>query len=407
MKLFLPAVSSALLLLGACDTVRTSRGRIDTDKTAGHIEGQLYFLPRGQIQLKGQFTDKEQTNFQVTVGVSYVADPRHRYYLDVSRNAFYEDDFKLHTNSKGLLETVNIATEDKTGAIISDLASIASGLMKYGAGGGLREMAPAAPPPPKPQPFDYTFNMDEYHTIKRLIHDRGFDLTITEEQAVGAWATQAGFTRPSNTSLNESAPGIVFRPTTVYRVVVTDEPYQNLIQAFDNYQAAATKASAAKMNLTKLEAPAPPAPQPAQPAAPPVGSASEIASAKEELKNALDQEQTLRSTFTRKSTSLVRKGDGRKIITRVQGTAILPSEKELLLLKLGRTPFVKRTNNIGFADGILSKYEGVRPSPVVGFLQIPKSIVTAIVPLPLELKQIHINNINAQRQLDALERTQP
>jgi hypothetical protein len=47
-----------------------------------------------------------------------------------------------------------------------------------------------------------------------------------------------------------------------------------------------------------------------------------------------------------------------------------------------RTPFVTRITNVGFSNGMLVSYEQDLPSPVLGFLQIPQSILAAIVPIP-------------------------
>jgi hypothetical protein len=94
-------------------------------------------------------------------------------------------------------------------------------------------------------------------------------------------------------------------------------------------------------------------------------------------------------------------------IIRATSTVFLPDESKQLLLSVQRSPFIKRTDNLVFSDGILTKLEGTRPSPVVGFLQIPKKILTAIVPLPLEIRQTQVNNIKAQRELDSLLAPKP
>jgi hypothetical protein len=89
---------------------------------------------------------------------------------------------------------------------------------------------------------------------------------------------------------------------------------------------------------------------------------------------------------------------------RVQTTVLLPDENTQLLFAFGRTPFIKRSDNLVFNDGMLTKIDGSRPSPIVGFLEIPKKIVTAIVPLPLELKNTQITNLKAARTLETLRR---
>ena len=51
-------------------------------------------------------------------------------------------------------------------------------------------------------------------------------------------------------------------------------------------------------------------------------------------------------------------------------------------MKYDRLPFVKKVREVGFSDGMLTDFHQKRPSPVLGFLGIPKAIVQAIVPIP-------------------------
>ena len=44
--------------------------------------------------------------------------------------------------------------------------------------------------------------------------------------------------------------------------------------------------------------------------------------------------------------------------------------------------FVKKVKEVGFTDGMLTDYHQHLPSPILGFLGIPKAIVEAIVPIP-------------------------
>jgi hypothetical protein len=44
--------------------------------------------------------------------------------------------------------------------------------------------------------------------------------------------------------------------------------------------------------------------------------------------------------------------------------------------------FVKKVKETGFTDGMLTDFHQKVPSPILGFLGIPKAIVQAIVPIP-------------------------
>ena len=61
---------------------------------------------------------------------------------------------------------------------------------------------------------------------------------------------------------------------------------------------------------------------------------------------------------------------------------IMPDPTRLYSMEYPRMPFVKKVKNIGFTDGMLSDYNQKVPSPILGFLGIPKAIVEAVVPIP-------------------------
>ena len=61
---------------------------------------------------------------------------------------------------------------------------------------------------------------------------------------------------------------------------------------------------------------------------------------------------------------------------------LLPDVNGTYVLDYDRMPFVKKVTEIGFTDGMLTDFHQTLPSPVLGFLGIPKAILNAIVPLP-------------------------
>ena len=63
---------------------------------------------------------------------------------------------------------------------------------------------------------------------------------------------------------------------------------------------------------------------------------------------------------------------------------ILPDPDRLYEIKYNRMAFVKKVKQIGFTDGMLTDFNQKVPSPILGFLGIPKAIVQAIVPIPAE-----------------------
>jgi hypothetical protein len=61
---------------------------------------------------------------------------------------------------------------------------------------------------------------------------------------------------------------------------------------------------------------------------------------------------------------------------------IMPDPTRLYEIKYNRMAFVKKVKDTGFTDGMLTEFHQRVPSPILGFLGIPKAILQAIVPIP-------------------------
>jgi hypothetical protein len=61
---------------------------------------------------------------------------------------------------------------------------------------------------------------------------------------------------------------------------------------------------------------------------------------------------------------------------------ILPDPTRLYVMRYDRMAFVKKVREVGFTDGMLTDFHQKVPSPILGFLGIPKAIVQAIAPIP-------------------------
>ena len=60
----------------------------------------------------------------------------------------------------------------------------------------------------------------------------------------------------------------------------------------------------------------------------------------------------------------------------------MPDANRLYEIKYNRMAFVKKVKEIGFQDGMLVDFYQKLPSPILGFLGIPKAVLQAIVPIP-------------------------
>jgi hypothetical protein len=61
---------------------------------------------------------------------------------------------------------------------------------------------------------------------------------------------------------------------------------------------------------------------------------------------------------------------------------VLPDLDRLYAIAYPRMAFVKKVKDIGFTDGMLTDFHQKVPSPILGFLGIPKAVLQAIVPIP-------------------------
>ena len=73
---------------------------------------------------------------------------------------------------------------------------------------------------------------------------------------------------------------------------------------------------------------------------------------------------------------------GQSVIIKDTEQFILPDRTKLCVMKYDRMAFVKKVREVGFSDGMLTDFHQKRPSPILGFLGIPKAILQAIVPIP-------------------------
>lgn len=73
---------------------------------------------------------------------------------------------------------------------------------------------------------------------------------------------------------------------------------------------------------------------------------------------------------------------------------------KLIVIPVERTAFVSRKNNIVFKEGLIKSNSIDKPSSVEGFLSIPIDIAKAIVSIPAEIIQFKINNTTNSTSLE-------
>jgi hypothetical protein len=338
--------------------------------------------------------DSAQKNFYITVSVDIEADPRARYYLKAERNYFYDDDLNLKINAKHLLSTGNATVEDQTAQIISSTAQIVAQFVEPGAKSaelapeqprdikGLRfviqdavvkkkvglETTIAAAPlydlpdafgPPLPDRKDgeeylKALQRDDFVSIRAILKLLSFyppDKTIT-------WSSAENFWKELSTLLKDNA-----RPS---RNLVPPRPFSVVFDPTDQQD---FKEIANCGFIVDVHAQA----------------VADIRVLREAWSNAHPEHVhgiAFRPVipYELEITSV----PNTWFYIHERRTLLLPdtNRDHTLVLDYSRMPFVKKTTNIAFVDGIPQDLGQKVPSPILGFLAIPKGILQALVPLP-------------------------
>lgn len=232
LKLTLYAVACLWLslALASCVALKTTFAP-ESSATMEPRLGNYYFLPRGLIQLDGV---PGTNDFQLTVKTFNVPDKNRRFFLRQHKNPFYEDDVLLKINGKGLLETVNLSTEDKTPAIIDKVTDIFIDVARISASGGISPLARnadeienAIPLKPFHVVFD-PFIPAQKEAAVRTLHDCGFVLAVPDSRPAqynipgDSKATSLITEQSSQAAPNPgNAEGILFRPPTAIELQIS------------------------------------------------------------------------------------------------------------------------------------------------------------------------------------------
>jgi hypothetical protein len=299
----------------------------------GPVNGMLYYLPIGKITIKGEFKpalsgEKKEVKLSAAPagkpgdggGGSPTAGPdvvnageltitltpeveadetAGEYYVTPQTNDIFEDEVRVTVNSKQLLSTGKVTTEDKTAEIVGTIASIAA---QAGIVGLAATPTPTPTPTPPPPPFYFSFHPscpEEVEFVKEQLKLRDNISFEVKPAPLSCKSARCNAARARELG----AQGLIFRPATSYRI-----------------------------NLC------------------------------------------YHGTDLRNNSAVT--------LIKMSQQFVMPDTNRLYEIQYPRMPFVKKVKDIGFRDGMLAEFHQKRPSPILGFLGIPKAIVQAIVPIP-------------------------
>jgi hypothetical protein len=330
-KFLIPLLGLAWIFFHfGCRTLSTTAG----SPPSGPVNGMLYYLPIGKITIKGEFKPSSPSEkakekniagpsaptgnpggaggeqptpgaatitageLTITLTPEVEADEKAgEYYVTPRANYIYEDEARMTVNSKQLLSTGNVTTEDKTADIVGAVASIAA------QAGGLK-LLEGTPTPTPPPPFYFSFHpscYDEVEFVKEQLKARNkitFDVKPAPTRSCKLAYTNA------SEAMRLGEKGLIFRPATSYKIML--------------------------------------------------------------------------------KYSAIDPRDGKTIRPIIDSTQqfILPDPNRLYEIEYPRMAFVKKVKEIGFTNGMLTDFRQKVPSPILGFLGIPKAVLQAIVPIP-------------------------
>jgi hypothetical protein len=379
----------------------------------------------------------QQKSFAVTIAADLEADPTSRCYLKPDRNYFYDDNIHLTINAKHLLSTGNATSQDQTSQIIATLASTAEQLITSFAAKGV-------PPPKTISVYDLQFKI---HT---QLEEGGAKLTTSVkvtpndiqqfENALGPFPDNTKETGQKFAQFLYDKAGISNQSITVQDIRDFLEYYLPSLAdreistptASHFFSALWTALYSQQSQPAKTTQPKPfnivfdpenPQMRKYLSNSPPAGTLREwkldqiedsgFTVTVEEMKQ---PDLELRSIWTRSNRNLAhgilfRAVEPYRVTvtsTKLPGASelasnvdtsqlvFLPDRHHTFVLDYSRMPFVAKVTNIGFVDGVPEDFSQTLPSSVLGFVGIPKAIVDALLPNPLQSKPASSPQGNSQ-----------
>lgn len=349
------------LLFCGCAVVKTNYSSdLAKDATV------YYYLPQTVLTIKAAakvavvydkdsiLTDNSwvlQEGFQVVPDM--IADTRDLLSLKYKPNALMDDSIRYAVNSKGLLETVHVTTEDKTASIIKQLSQAPAFI--YG--------VPAA------ATQGQNVSDGGNNNTKSLIPEGGFvlikDFTDSFSLKVSEISTAHTFIGWNLLLINEMK--VQSGPKTLsadFRVFSRDVP--NPITNFNN----------------------------------PGPKSNDLAY----LLNVKDKHiQEVNGILTRplRNISITIEPNLQEFVGSGRTTNVaIADPSKLIVIPIKRAAFVRQTNDISIADGVILTNSIHKPSSVEGFISIPINIAKSIVSIPAQLIQFRIDNTTRSKELE-------
>lgn len=333
------------------------------------MDGLPYFLPKSKVHIDITW-NKDDNNWNVSVSPVILADyDCPKYLLKRNCNALFDDDISFEVGQNGLLQKINVSTTDKTVSSIGELITAAGNVLAFGAGlptSALKipaaRKAPPEPPAPKPSAFHGDFDPDKQSTkpieletpvIKVFVNKRDKNGNFILDDNGYPCKSEYSQTYPATFELTCKSLGLA--PTERTDILPEAYPLRGMVETSIDER---SKEQNVSINGIVVRIAVP----------------YEI--------------------------TITKDGD----VGEKQTAVIMLPDKQNYIFPLSRRYLVQDKTDVTLKDGMIQTIQQVRPSMVAGIVGIPKTILGALVPIPIQIKQSQINNLQATETLIKLKK---
>jgi hypothetical protein len=332
--IFKLAFFSAAGLLCGCGSIVVSTKETSLPKTSEPLTSMRYYLPKGRIQVTAKW-DKIIPGWEPTCLMVAEADPDECYRLDRSVNAFFDDRVVIRVNpSNGLLEEVDATSSDQTINAVASLAGAVAAGFTFSA-----ELGPTAKRGAR--------GPGEFETIRTNAYKSSFQVLVDRDE-------------PKHT-VYLVAPETVLDERLYAKYDISLEPVLS-------EPSAPSDSSSGRTNFNGIV-----------------------------VRIAVPYRLTIDGTFYKVPVELgpEHKGESRGTehdpgspqYARLSRIVLLPDQDHNYFLPLARIPLVTASTTVKLANGMVQELELSRPSMVGAVAGVPKTIVSALVPIPIAINQ--------------------
>jgi hypothetical protein len=336
---FVFIVAAGFIFCGCGSIVNSVRESKEPPMTGQVVSGIPYYLPAGKITVTGSW-NKDTRLWDIKITPVIEADTSARYLVERHANILFDDDITISVDpNTGLLQTVNATSTDQSVNALAGLIGAAASALTFSAGLGPLPGAGGAVP-----------------------------LRAETEKEFAEIKSNAVFTTFQAVLRYNSGP-----TSSVY-VVSPDLETNRLYAKFTfilsaaDYDPSTRVAPNTKTNFPGIL-----------------------------VRRLVPYSLTVKASIYNSDANPVGRFQTPPQIV------MLPDQRHDYCLELSRAPLVSNTTKITLANGTVQTEQRVRPSVFMGIVGVPKTILSALCPIPLQIRNDQLNLLTAQDKTLAAE----